>query len=906
MNWTAPGRRAMAYAVVLSIGFFAGGAGRAQEDVLEEVVVVGTRADLGAAVDFKRASDTIVDAISASDIGKMPDQNIADSLQRVPGVQIQRNRGQAEDITIRGLPSRYTQTLVNGRPITTVFNDTLDSRNFQAYIMPSVFVSRLAVHKSGTANVQEGGIAGSVDIVTQRAFEIGERRVSLSANGNWDGNNGEIGSDLSAIYADVFANETLGLLLGVNLVDEDQGLHRDRGGRYRRTYDERAKTDLNGDGDFDDKGLVIRDHVISENFAQQRDRQSYLANLEWQPTDHFSLFTELLYSQQDTISPRESVRFSVINMRRPTPTVSADQQTVIIDDVEYVSRHHSLDTLLQAEKELQDRDADLLSGQIQASFLPDSPWQADVSLSRSESNHFQTRARAIARLAGVETLIDMAGDDRPSAVTVFGDEYLDPEAYSINQFHSGPGTNIRSENAQDDFRIDASRFFDSGFFHSIELGASLSDSLFTSGRDKFVANAGDLSSIGIDAFPMVVTGSDRGGFLDSAGRKNVGNWLVVDTQAIIDAADGIPGLMDAASTLTPNDPLSLVDIREDFRSAYFMVNFGNESDSISGNAGLRYTETEETVFGNSIDLEAGFAREEETGALTPNAEGVPVWRNRTYSEVLPSLNLRFNVAADHVVRFSAAKTMTRPAPAQLDLIVDGLRGSTGEDDENQIRFNDPNLEPFLADDLNLVWSWYYSGRNLFSTALFYKDMESLIGEDRFVQNFDVTNAVTGVTEPEPFNVETESNVEGVKLQGVELGWQHALVDLPGLWSNTGIVLNYTFIDNSAPERLPAAAEDNFNIIAYYDGGRVDARMSYTYRGEYLLTPATGLEPFESFSPRGYLSASINYRLPNGMRLRLAGSNLTDQADVRHHRGLIRQYIDYGRRISLSIRGNLSF
>ena len=411
---------------------------------LEEIVVVGTRADLEAAVDFKRASDTIVDAISASDIGKMPDQNIADSLQRVPGVQIQRNRGQAEEITIRGLQARFTQTLVNGRPVTTVFSDTLNSRNFQAYIMPSAFVSRLAVHKSGKADVQEGGIAGSVDIVTQRALEIGEPRFNVSANGNWDGNNGEVGSDVSAIFANVFANDTLGLLLGANIVNEDQGLHRDRGGRYRRARNEGRNRDYNGDGDFSDRGIVVRDNVLSENFEQQRERQSYLANLEWQPSDRFSLFSEVLYSHQDTISPRESVRFSFAN----APTVSEDQQTLVIDDVEYVSQYHSLNTQLQAEKELQHRDADLLSGQILASFRPDSPWAADVSLSRSASNHFQTRARTVARLTGVETLINMAGEDRPSAVTVFGDEYIDPEAYSINQFSSGPGTNIHSESSQ--------------------------------------------------------------------------------------------------------------------------------------------------------------------------------------------------------------------------------------------------------------------------------------------------------------------------------------------------------------------------------------------------------------------------------------------------------------------------
>ena len=869
------------------------------DEIIEEIVVVGTRADLGAAIDYKRNSDTIVDAISASDIGKMPDQNIADSLQRVPGVQIQRNRGQAEEITIRGLRALYTQTLVNGRPITTVFSDTLNNRNFQAYIMPSAFVSTLAVHKSGKADIQEGGIAGSVDIITQRALQIGERRFNISGNGNWDSNNGEIGSDITAIYTDVFADRTVGIVLGMNLVDEDQGLHRDRGGLYRRTYNERRNRDLNGDGDFSDRGLVVRDNVLSENFEQQRERQSFLANVEWQPTDDLTLFSEVLYSQQDTISPRESVRFDFRNKN----TVSEGQQTVFINDIEYVSQSHSVDTQLQAEKELQHRDADLLSTQIKASFYPNDALSLDFSFSRSQSNHFQTRARAIARVRGIETLINMEGRNRPTAVTVFGETHLDPEAYTINQFNSGPGTHIRSENRQDDFRLDIERLLDAGFARSVGFGMSTSDSLFASSRDRFSASRGELASLGIASFPMMLTGSDRGGFLDSSDRPNIGNWLVPDIDAVIDAAGGVQAIIDADGAALFDDPTTRVHIMETFESAYLILDFGNESGGMSGNIGVRYTRTDETVRGTSIDLSAGFTRDE-SGDLSPNSEGVAVSRDRSYSNTLPSLNLRFNLGDNHVVRFAAAKTMTRPAPAQLDLIVSGLRGSI--DSGNEISYSDPNLEPFLANDFNLVWSWYYGEENLLSTALFVKDLESLIGRKTFTEEFAITNSVTGETSSEPFNVETDSNSTGVKLQGLELSWQHALTQLPGLLGNTGFVLNYTYIDNSAPERLRAAAEDNYNAIVYYDAGPFDLRVSYTYRGEYLLTPATGLEPRQLFYPRRYLSASINYRLSNGMRLRLAGANLTDEADIRHHEGLIRQYIDYGRRISLSIRGNLKF
>ena len=900
----ASSRLAAVYFAGLAIAYGVSGmdpihAQESGDEIIEEIVVVGTRADLTAAINFKRNSDTIVDAISASDIGKMPDQNIADSLQRVPGVQIQRNRGQAEEITIRGLQGRFTQTLVNGRLITTVFSDNLSNRNFQAYIMPSAFVSRLAVHKSGKADVREGGIAGSVDIVTQRALEIGGRRFNISGNGNWDSNNGEVGSDITAIYADVLADKTLGIVFGVNLVNEDQGLHRDRGGAYRRLYNEAKNRDLNGDGDFSDRGIVVRDNVLSENFEQQRKRQSYLANLEWQPSDEFTLFSEVLYSQQDTLSPRESVRFDFRNKK----TVSEGQQTILINDVEYVSQYHSIDSQLQAEKELQVRDADLLSAQVLTSFYPNPSLSLDFSFSRSQSNHFQTRARAIARVTGIETLINLEGRNRPSAVTVFGEKHLDPEAYRINQFNSGPGTNIRSESRQDEFKMDIDRLLDTRFAHSVGFGMAVSDSLFASSRDRFSANRRELASLGIESFPMVLTGSDRGGFLDSAQRPTIGNWLIPDIDAVIEAAGGIQAIVDADGGAVFGDPTAIVDIREGLKSAYLILDFGNESGAITGNIGVRHTRTDETVRGTSIDLSAGFTRDE-AGDLSPNAEGVAVTRNRSYSNTLPSLNLRFNLGDNHVVRFAAAKTMTRPAPAQLDLIVSGLRGSI--DSGNEISYSDPNLEPFLANDLNLVWSWYYGDENLLSTALFSKDLESLIGRSTFTENFNITNSVTGETAAEIFNVETDSNSTGVKLQGVELSWQHALTQLPGPLGNTGFALNYTYIDNSAPERLRAAAKDNYNAIVYYDAGPFDLRVSYTYRGEYLLTPATGLQPKQLFYPRRYLAGSINYRLPNGMRLRLAGANLTDEADIRHHEGLIRQYIDYGRRISFSIRGNLKF
>ena len=868
-------------------------------DIQDEIVVLGTRADLKRALDVKRSAETIVDAIAAADIGKMPDQNIADSLQRVPGVQIQRNRGQAEEITIRGLPSFFTQTLVNGRPITTVFVDTLSNRNFQAYIFPSIFTSRLEVHKTGKVHLQEGGIAGSVDIVTHRAFDSGERELKITAQANHDSNNGDIGTDIAAIYSNVFADDTIGVTFGVNKISENQGIHRVRGGRYRRTRNEAPNRDLNGDGDFTDRGIVVIDSVVVENYNQERNRWSYLANAEWRPHDDFSLFSEVIYSDRDTSSPRESIRFTFTN----TDTVSANQSTIDINGTEYVTRYHTLASNVTAEDEVQDRDAKFLTAQIAADWKFADNWSAKVSLSLADSQQLQRRFRAISRIVKrPEAIFTFDRPDDPHGTTLIGnsaDLLSDTANYRVNQFNSGPGDNILNNMEQTDFRLDFTRSFDEGFIHAVDFGLSYSDSLFTSQRDRFRVSRRELARIGVANFTYRVIRPESGSFVDSSGQPQPGAFVVPNTRALIDAV-GLDALIAADTDAVFNNPADIIDLDETFTSYYVAAKFGDSSGFFSGNFGIRYASTDEDSSGNSIDLSAGFTRDS-TGALRENRSGA-VKRSRSYSEVLPSLNLRFNIADNHVLRFAAAKTMSRPAPADLDLLVEGLSGGA-EGESNLIRFNDPDLKPFLSTNLDLTYSWYYGEESLLSIGLYQKDLKSLIGTRNLTRNLNVTNEATGATALEAFNVTTRSNDEGVKLKGLELSWQQPFTGLPGLLSHTGVLMNYTYIDNSAPERLAAAAEDNYNLIVYYDDGKIDARVSYTFRGEYLRLPATGLEPSEFFSERPNLVASVSYNINNNLQARLSGRNLTDKADNRHFGPLSRQYIDYGRRISLNITGS---
>lgn len=865
------------------------------------IVVTGTRSDLREALADKRAADIVSDVIVAEDIGNLPDQNIADSLQRVPGVQVQRNdRGQTSDVTIRGLPSNFTKVLYNGRPVSTVFSDTLRNRNFQAFIVPSTFVSKLGVAKTSKADVVEGGIAGTVDIVSKKAFDYKGRRIAFDARISNESNSGAFGTAISGLYADTFANDTIGFLIGVNYTLERPDQHRVRGGMYTRSKkssNEKAGRDLNGDGDFADKDIVVRNNVMAEDFSQRRERISVVSNLEFRPSDDLSIMADVLYAVQDIESPRNSIRIDV----RGTNTIAAEQKSVIIDGNEIVSRYASTGASVSPESELQFRDNKLLVGQLSMDWTTGS-WEISASGGLTRSIHDQSRVRAIAKGPRIPLTADFHSSTQPASI-ILDDAatatLLDSSQYSIKSLTSGPGVNIRSTLTQYDLYLDFKRDLDWGFVRDFQFGGSYSVNKFDSNRTAISLNAAELATLGIDEYDYFVVSPGNGSFADAGNAPLPQRWVVPNVRNILNGAS-IADLIAADKGAKINNPADIVDVDEKFFAAYAQVNFGDDSGIFSGNLGLRYTHTDERVSGNSIDPAAGFTRDS-SGELTPKAELVPVTRSRTYDDFMPSLNLRLNLGDEHVIRFGAARTVSRPAPSELDLVVKGLKGGAGED--NKISFNDPNLKPFRSNNFDLTWSWYYAPEAIFSVGLFQKDLKSLIGPRTIVENFPVTNAVTGVTADEPFTVTTDSNDAGVKLRGVEVQWQQPFTFLPGFLKHTGMKANYSFIDNSAPERLRAAAKHNYNLVAYYDDGTFDARVSYTRRGKFLYAPAVETTPDELVQAREFLVVNATYHLNRNLEIFVNAANLTNAAGNRFHKGgLTRQFQDFGRRFTFGITG----
>lgn len=881
---------------------------QAEDEAIEEIMVTGTRADLASAVNSKRSSDVITDDIWSNDIGSLPDLNIGDSLQRVPGVQVQRNaRGQTADISIRGLPSRFSQIVYNGRPVLASYGDDLGGRNFAAYIVPSSFVRKLGVAKTSRADIVEGGIAGTIDVVSRTAFDARDT-FTFDARAIHESNSEDISEDFSAVFSKLFANETIGFLAGVSYVNELPETHRTRGGNYDISLDEVDPTrDLNGDGDFVDEDIIVRRNTVVELFDSERERIAFTSNLDYRPSDQFRLFADLLYVEQETDN---AVAAFIIDQRRNPDTNGSLQETIDVNGAEIVSQLSTLGSRNDARGEWQLRENDLLVGQLSATWTP-GQWEIGVKAGASKSEHNQDRYRAQSRGPSVPVTVNFNSDDQPPAFNI-DDASLallrDSSLYNLNNLTSaGSGTDINHTIETNDLYLDFRRDLDHDLLSYVKFGGSFTDNEFDSRRARFNLNSGELGAIGVTEYPVIPFEPGGGSYLDSAS-VFVPVPLGVDVVNVISdlAASGIgvPELIaaDGGGIAAADNANELIAIDEQLTTAYFMVGFGDEDSAFSGNVGLRYLHTDEVRGGATIDLNAGFIREADGETLRPVSEGTPTTLDRTYDEWLPSLNLSYVIGDDHVIRFGAAKVIRRPDPQNLDLVVSGLNGGDVEN-PNRLRVDDPGIEPYLSNNFDLAWSWYFGEQSLVSLAYFYKDLDSLIDDKDILLNFDVTDEVTGATNSEEFEVRTTTNDEGVRLKGVEVQYQQPFTFLPGFWSNFGTQVNYTYINNSAPDRLQAAAEDNYNIVVYYDDGRFDARLSFTYRGEYLGEPGNAPNPDEYFAPTEYLVGRVSYKISDRFEIFANGANMTNDALNRYREGpLVRQYADFGVRYSIGLRG----
>ncbi|TLM79660.1 TonB-dependent receptor [Microbulbifer harenosus] len=874
----------------------------AQEDsdaVLEEIVVTGTyQKSLQSALNQKRDANSIVEAISAEDIGQLPDVSITETLARLPGLAQDRDRGNGSQISIRGMGGQLGLTTLNGREVATVEED----RNIRYDQFPSELINAAQVYKSPTASLTEGGVSGTVNLKTVAPLDYDERVVSINfrgsqqelASGIDDAINSGIGTRYSVAFIDKFADDTLGVAIGISGQEQPIGTQRAELWNYGDTWHNTQWNDEEGknvNAPWGGSALVR---------GGSDKRLGTMAVVAWEPSDAFSLSYDFFYSRLEIDETQRGFDFEIdpAYARQWDIIKSIDSQYANSDagTVDLLSGRVGLSSLRNLNEEFTQKDS-LQSHGLALEWNTES-WVFGADLSYSSAD----RDRRWASLRTVNTSEDMyatfgaTGDNRMTFVLDPGVSLTDLNQNVIDNIEVRPlasGSDTISAVA-----LNADYLFSDGIFSSVSFGTRVSQ------REKSV-DAQRWEQFAVDGNTIT---SDL--VIDAAGEdywSDLPEYLALDRETVI--ADYFNGLTNP----TPGDHNDLMgswEVNEDITAAFVQLNLDTAIAGIpvTGNVGVRWARTDTATSSHQITPAVWVENADGSWAEIP-AEAIAVSTDNRYTDVLPSLNLNFGVTEDSQVRLAVAKTIARApldwlSPA-LDLGQDQWGANPGESGSGN-----PYLEPFRANQTDLSYEWYFAENSSVAATLFYKDMESFISRE--------AGAETVEYEGTEYSVSLPVNGSGGYIRGYELMYQQPLTFLPGYLSGLGIYANYAFTEsnikqgtplNATPFGLTGLSEHVGTATLWYYMNGFETRVSYNYRSEFQrdINRVSGEEGVNA--DEGYVDLSMSYEATENLKLLFQVQNLTDEpyevygleSNNPYH---INKYEEFGRRFSVGFNWKL--
>lgn len=779
--------------------------GEQQVADLDTITVTGIRRAIEASIDTKQSENTVVEAISAEDIGKLPDASIADSLARLPGLTAQRFGGRPQEINIRGFAGDFSTALLNGREQVSLGNNR--GVEFDQY--PSELMSQVVVHKTTSADMVGQGLSGTVNLKTVRPLAFGERAVALNARADMndlDGEN-EFGGRYSISYIDQFADNTVGVALGYAHMDNPiQG----------RQYESWGFTG-------DNNGVLGGAKYFTYDTDNVRD--GLMGVLEFKPNDSFSSTLDLFYSKFDKDEYKRGMEMGLVwgNGSTLAGSTLSDNGTAVDMDWrnvrpivvrnDYNGTHDKLFSL-GWRNELQVSDNWKLS--------------TDVSYSRAERKERMLEVYANLLDGGTDDVHATFNPDGWYDVHLgkdYGDPSLlgfsDPGGWGIDRAQAGYLKDFDVKDTLSAIRFDAERSFDNGFISSINFGVNHSE------RDKSRASTENTLCVTAECVDNVYGVIPSQYIGDSSfGFAGIPSILRLNSLAMLH--DGVFHLLGKDHQDIANKNWQM---EEESDTAYFQLNINGDLGAVPvrGNVGVQAVHVKQSSVGVATFEGVALSAPAELGA--------------NFTHYLPSLNLSFQLPADQYIRVGAARQMARPR-------MDDLRANaTFNVDQSKQQLSggggNPTLKPWLADAYDVSWEKYFGNQAYVSVAGFYKDLKTYIYNQTVAYDFgqlplpaglDVSALPNGLIGEYSQPV----NGEGGKIHGYELA---ASIPLDLLWApleGFGITANYSDttskIEPNGPgttEPLPGLSKYISNVTAYYERHGFSARVSQRHRSAFL-------------------------------------------------------------------------
>ncbi|WP_299574611.1 TonB-dependent receptor [uncultured Shewanella sp.] len=863
--------------------FAAEPAAEADTSEIEVIAVKGIFGSLKAANLLKRTDDRIVDAIVAEDIGKLPDNNIAEALQRITGVSIGTDFGVGESVTIRGVSENLV--LLNGRSTAGAGRGGIGLDDF-----PSSFLKTVEVIKSPTPEMIEGALGGTVNMQTIRPLELSEPLVAITLDGEYADKTENTAPNFSMGIGDNWDLGDAGTFgASANLAYLDRELRRDE---FFSKVDLQDNIDIDGDGVVDDSGgpngkYLRRTQNTVEQKTEQRERTAYGISLQWEPVSaEANIYLDLNATKLDGGQSAYSI-------------LDVGGSSVARSDSYYDSNgelhNYDLDGVLVIPKTWSDfTTSDTTSHAIGGEwFITDNiELSAEYSLSKSEekqtANEFNLRP--IERTDPTDSLTthtstssSYSGGGIPGYMYADSGMLTNPDNLVFREFfHKTLETDNEEQALRFDFKIS-----DIGvdWVSAVKAGVRFTDRDYTANRFDLKPINGDTTLK--DSYKKAV--DDNGNFAPIW----IDNALLADSMNIVNLNNSF----DQTGVNGQNDLLTYnvydADQLQDTEATYALVQQMLQDTSYAMNGTLADNMVEDNGAYKEInektsaiyaqfhldfdDLTAVFGGRyiqtelESSVVASVDADGNKVLDTgkNDYSDFLPSLNVTYTLTEETLMRFAAAKVMRRadfdelsPALSIDNSLVTGTQGSY-------------QLEPYRVTQYDLSVEHYFGDGGIVSAALFYKDVNSFTQtdsscladastvsgqnttewgniclldtagqsqgdvnfatEDQGLAYVDQQKAAgqTGIV------IDTDVNGGSGEVKGLELGYQQQFTFLPGFWSGFGVNANYTYADSEQPDGNPLLniSENTANGQIYWENEDLQFRLAYNWRDRYLYSQA---------------------------------------------------------------------
>lgn len=877
----------------------------AQNDQIEEVLVTGIRGSLLKGIEIKRNSKEIVEAIVSEDIGKFPDKNVIESLQRVTGVQTtSRGGGEVSGISIRGLNDIHTT--INGRDVFTGAGRSMELQD-----VPSSLLSSVNVYKNRSANQVERGIAGSIDIKTYRPFDFTESKVVLAADATYSDQPDKTDPNISGLYSnrwDLSGGGEIGALVNVSYYEKhfrDDTLTagavfpffsnnpHSSAAPYSMIPNAYGGADVwqagldNGipytagstlpiDGaDYD--YLLMRDAIFGTVFTGKRERPAATVSVQWAPNDDLEVTGDILYTgyregNQNTMWFSNTLEHQSGNINIP----------VVYDGTVVVKEHQGRDNGGFQSGAYETRKTDSYLYAINSKWTPTDNITVNSDLayqtSKFSTNFFAMRFERTAYGLDVD--------------------YNDKDGLPSIQFWDNPST-VQNESEMSDARNwNASGMWDNGggakgdsvtfftdldwdlngqFLQKIKVGGRVEKrgaEDFTRGQESWATGGRTLPQL-LDALVAAGAAGDGSGLINTAtnyfdGRANIfDNFIAADGKYLIANADAVRevyGLEKEGTTKT-------FDVTEESYALYALAEF-KLGDSITGDIGFRYVNYKQ-------DMEFWAETGVNTNVYDHNSGA------SKSDKVLPSAKIAWNITDDVTARASYTETLRMPGFGDLNPLQyfqDPLTSTpygTGNG-------GNPNLKPVESSNYDFSLEWYFAEGSSLYGAVFRRDIEGFFSGGK---KTIIREGNDGVTRP--YVLTTTVNATDGELSGYELGLVYFPTELPGLLDGLGVQASYTALDSDlkTPEfdgegnvsgwnksNLNMVSDSSYSVSLAYDRNNYGGRLSYTWREKFYsgLEAAIFANPRQFWSrPEQSLDLSAYYDFTDDLSINISATNLLD-------------------------------